>query len=759
MIPECITRAHIAEAIQRIMRDGFPPQRRGRGYCLVADGNHLPPKYTISLAHQVAMGEWLHPGQFSGGQESNGFLRRRGFKVAGCACGGGVLNDAVAPEPVPPARGKQKTLSSHQGERCPACKERVAELLKRVYGTCMRNHGFGWPAALAPYAATAIGSLLRDVARMLEAHRGYGVSTFVRRELLAPCDYWVPNPGFIVEFDESQHFTSLRRLALSEYEDMVPLGFSARRWIELCEHHDARDNHPLYRDEQRAWYDTLRDLVPSIRGLQPTVRLYASDRVWCSLDPDRREDRKRFLELMWEERAPSNRVSAKGRSSTVRAESMLRAAMVFPQSAQKSSDGVPPSGPGAPQPDVPTVTSFAGEAPDFVLFPEGYISASDQERTGLLRKLALDLGAPLLVGAIDGSVDASGRDWQVILRFDPDGSRYRVYSKHSTADAVAFERPDWDSNSMLPTFELGGVTAGATICHDHYLGLLPRFLAKRGARLWVNPSFDNVKEIKWSSILRLRAVENRFFSLCTLHCDVTKQKTHPYGFSPDGTELSARPAGSEIMRPLSQCCEAGNIYMVDLDLARAGKPLDWSKLPPATNSKSVRKAQPLRPIRVGVRDGQPAVLGCLGQSPTDSGLRIQSPHGSVYAGFVAERGILNAGACFRVLDHAREMKCAPIIWNHWDRLPTDSDRLATLMMGRAIECCAPIVLSDRNGIHELVELSNNYKIPARRALESSGDATVDIRYAWGIDSAFRMVTKQLTAARARTAMDRYRSLR
>ena len=82
---------------------------------------------------------------------------------------------------------------------------------------------------------------------------------------------------------------------------------------------------------------------------------------------------------------------------------------------------------------VPTVTSFAGEAPDFVLFPEGYISGSDQERTGLLTKLASDLGAPLLVGTIDRSVDSFGRAWQVLLRFDPDGSRSRVYAKHSTA--------------------------------------------------------------------------------------------------------------------------------------------------------------------------------------------------------------------------------------------------------------------------------------------------------------------------------------
>ena len=267
-----------------------------------------------------------------------------------------------------------------------------------------------------------------------------------------------------------------------------------------------------------------------------------------------------------------------------------------------------------------------------------------------------------------------------------------------------------------------------------------------------------MKEIKWSSILRLRAVENRFFSLCTLHCDTSRPRTHPYGFSPDGTELAARPAGSWIMRPLSQCCEAGNIYVVDLDLAKAGKPLDWSKLPPATNTKRVRNTQPLQPIRVGVRDGQPAVLGCPGQSLAEAGLRIQSPHGSVFVGMLPEERILSASACFRVLDYAREANCVPIVWNHWERLPANSDRLATLMMGRAIECCAPIVLSDANGIHELVELSNNYKIPARFITESSGDAIVDLRYAWGIDKAFRMVTKGLTVAGAKIAMDRYRSL-
>ena len=724
----------------------------------MTNGEHLPPKYTIALAHQVATGECLRPDRFSGGAESNGFLRRLCFDVVECDCGGGVPDGRAASVSGPSERKRPMIASTLHSERCPECKMRVGELLERIYGTCVPDHRFGWKNGLAPYAGTSIGSALRDVAMLLEAHRGYGIDKFVRSDVLAGCDYWVPDPGFIVEFDESQHFTSPRKLTLSVYADVHPLGFSAKRWMELCEHHDARDNDPPYRDEQRAWYDTLRDLVPSIKGLQPTVRLYARDRVWCSLDPDSKEDRECFSDLIHEERPSSSRTTVKVRSPAARPESILHVAMVFPQVKQRSSDGVPPTGAGAQQPDVPTAASFAGEDFDFVLFPEGYICASDAKRTKSLKKLASALGTPLLVGAIDRSVDATSRAWQVILRFDPDGSRSRVYVKHSTANAVAFERPGWEPSSMLPTFELGGVSAGATICHDHYLGLLPRFLAKRGAHVWVNPSFDNVTDIKWSSVLRLRAVENRFFALCTLHCDVNGRRTHPFAFSPDGIELSARQAGSEVVQPLSECGEAGNIYVIDLDMAAVGKPLDWSKIPPAQKPKSAQNKQFLKPICVELRGGQPTVLGCSGRNATDSGFRVDSVHGPVYVGVVPRERILDAAACFRVLDQARQMNCAPIIWNHWERLPADSARLATLMMGRVIECCAPIVISDRDGIRELVELSNKNKIPARRAIESSGDAIVDVGYAWGLDSAFKMVTKRLPADMARIALDRYRSL-
>ena len=745
MIPTRITKAHIEDAIPRVIRDGVPRERRSRNYCLNTNGKHLPPKYVISLAHQIATGEWLHSGQFSGGRESNEFLRHRGFTVVECHCGG-VLHGPVAAVS-PPSTPKPSTIETipprPHSERCKECKIRVGQLLERIYGTCVRDHRFGWHTSLTSYKRKSIGSTLRDVARVLEEHRGFGIGQFVKSGVLAGCDYWVPDPGFIVEFDESQHFTTPRRLALSVYADMVPSGFSAKRWMELCERHNARDNDPAYRDEQRAWYDTLRDLVPSIKGMKPTVRLYARDRVWCSFNPESARGRERFVHLMGGESPLSNRTTEEIRSPLIRSGSTLRVAMVFPQVTQT---------------DIPKAASFAGETVDFVLFPEGYISTSDQVRAKALKKLASELGAPLLVGATDKSVDSTGRCWQVILRFDPDGSRSRVYTKHSTAGRVAFERPDWEPRSMLPTFELGGVTAGATICHDHYLGLLPRYLAEHGARLWVNPSYDNVTDIKWSSVLRLRAVENRFFALCTLHCDVNKRRTHPFAFAPDGSELSARQAGSRTLRPLSECCEAQNVYMIDLDMDMVGEPLDWSKLPPAERPKKAPPGMRRKPVHVSLRGGQPAVRGCSGWSTSDSDFRVECDHGSVYIGFVPRERILDAAACFRVLENAQQMNCAPIIWNHWERLPADSARLAKLMKGRAIECCAPIVISDRDGIHELIELANNLKIPVRRVVESSGDAILDIQRAWGMDNAFKMVTNCLRADLRRIALDRYLSL-
>lgn len=756
MIPAVIARAHLQESLCRIRRDGVPAGRNSRGYCLVEGDRHFPPKHTIALAHQVAAGQYLRG--FSGGRETNRFLESRGFLIIECGCGGGAPAGVQPPRSAASPRSRRSASSSkpvlgararRHSERCAECKVRVRELLEALFGECRPNHRFRWPARLSAYQGTSLESALGRIAAALEAYRGFSVADFVRTGLLAPSDFWVPDPGFLVEFDESQHFTLPRKLALAAYPERPPLGFSRERWVTLCERHAARDNDPPFRDEQRAWYDTLRDLVPPLHGMRPTVRLHAGDLVWCSLDPDSDGDQRRFAAAAGLSLDPG-----RGTGST----SVLRAALVFPETYRRASAGVPPTGAGAQEPSVPTVADFAGETVDFVLFPEAYIRSSDAPRRASLMKLAAGLDAPLLVGALDRNLDPTGRAAQILLRFEPDGSEVCVYTKHSTAEVTAFERDDWAPEVMLPTFELGGVTVGATICHDHYLGLLPRFLASRGVRIWVNPSYDNVSDIKWSSVLRLRAVENRFYSLCTLHDDVSRNRTHPFAFAPDGTEVLARRAGESKMLPLSECPPADRILLVDLDLTVLDQPLDWARVPPPAKPRKPRARPARKPVRLAWAGGHPAVFGRSGWQPIRSDCRVETEHGVLMVAVVRDNLILDAAVCFRILDRARETDSAPVIWNHWDRLPADSEHLATLMMGRAIECCAPLVLSDRNGIHELVELASNYKIPARRAMEASGEAIMDMTYARGLKSAFGMVTKWLPRRARERALNRYREL-
>lgn len=385
MIPELITKKNIDTALSYILREGVPSRRRGRDYCLVADGKHFPPKYTIALAHRVATGEFLSSDRFSGGKESNKFLERRDFDVVKCNCGGARHDHRPTHANAPSERKRRASPSGRHSERCQACKTRVRELLERLYGTCSVSQKFRWQTGLAAYRGTEIEPTLRNVAAALKAYREFGVDDFVKADFLAPCDFWVSDPGFIVEFDESQHFTGPRKLALSAYPAEQPLGFSAERWIALCEDHDAKDNDPEYRDEQRAWYDTLRDLVPSIEGLQPTVRLYARDWAWCSMDPDNSDHLEMFSELIGHGKPDFIRTRTRARSRAGRTQSTQRVAMVFPKVDKGTSNGIPPDGPGAQKPKLPAASQFAREPVDIVLFPEGYIRADDDKRIGALR--------------------------------------------------------------------------------------------------------------------------------------------------------------------------------------------------------------------------------------------------------------------------------------------------------------------------------------------------------------------------------------
>jgi hypothetical protein len=187
------------------------------------------------------------------------------------------------------------TSLPHSGH-CRHCKERVRGLLTAIYGECLADDSFPWPTKPEEYRGSVIGDGLHRILTGLQDLRGY--RDFIKAKNVPPCDFYIPNPGFILEFDESQHFTQARHVSLCFYPSEFRVGFSITHWLHLCRLLDAKDDDPPDRDERRAWYDTLRDLVPALHGLKPTVRVYSNEFRWCSLDSDSESDQETFCSVL-----------------------------------------------------------------------------------------------------------------------------------------------------------------------------------------------------------------------------------------------------------------------------------------------------------------------------------------------------------------------------------------------------------------------------------------------------------------------------
>ncbi len=193
-------------------------------------------------------------------------------------------------------KSRTRDISSHN-ERCDICKTLFHRMLQRTYGRALDGQTFKEGTRPEDYLNTRYYQTLKEIFEALQIYRGF--REFVKIKTLPRVDFFMPHQRFILEFDESQHFTIPRKITLEHYPESLMLGFNKRKWIRICETIGRKSKKPPYRDEQRAWYDTLRDFLPSVReGLKPTVRVYSKEREWCSFDPNSTFDSARFRKLI-----------------------------------------------------------------------------------------------------------------------------------------------------------------------------------------------------------------------------------------------------------------------------------------------------------------------------------------------------------------------------------------------------------------------------------------------------------------------------
>ncbi len=148
------------------------------------------------------------------------------------------------------------------------------------------------------YRNSNLFPVLNKIYISLEKYRGN--NGFVHTKKLQRCDIFLPSNRQIVELDEVQHFSFIRNLSLKNYPKTFESGYDVSLYQEYCNLKNAKDNDPKYRDEQRAWYDTIRDFLPCIIPeiiKKPTIRIPLGFHHWCKLDPDSGSDLKMFRQL------------------------------------------------------------------------------------------------------------------------------------------------------------------------------------------------------------------------------------------------------------------------------------------------------------------------------------------------------------------------------------------------------------------------------------------------------------------------------
>lgn len=82
------------------------------------------------------------------------------------------------------------------------------------------------------------------------------------------CDFFIngSDQKIIIEYDEEQHFSKARSITFDHYPLNVKIRFDKNKWKELSDQLNRHDNDPVYRDEQRAFRDAIRDIEADKNG-------------------------------------------------------------------------------------------------------------------------------------------------------------------------------------------------------------------------------------------------------------------------------------------------------------------------------------------------------------------------------------------------------------------------------------------------------------------------------------------------------------
>jgi hypothetical protein len=251
-----IGKKHVSQAIDCYLSGNFK-HAPAKSAFLLHKGKRLPAKFILRLAFKEATDLLPHPETLTGGRASIRVLQNLGFEV-------------IYDKPIRNTTGRNPVKSSRR--------EALRQILSAKWGTVETEKRFSEICVPDLVNRNTMSGHLIQILHSTESHRNIMIRG--RKNLALAFDFYLPQADLVIEFDERQHFTPLRANSLRAYPKDIVLGFDKKRWIQLSDEIRAGDNSPIYRDEQRAFYDSIRDIMASKIGLRPVVRIFEDDVHW-----------------------------------------------------------------------------------------------------------------------------------------------------------------------------------------------------------------------------------------------------------------------------------------------------------------------------------------------------------------------------------------------------------------------------------------------------------------------------------------------
>lgn len=563
-----VTMEDVKKAIRLFELDN-PEHPEPRSTFLLFEGKKLPAKHIRGMAYKIATGQEITKNDYSGGMDTVKFFIKLGFDMFynGEIVHGnnGILSkkakekkpaekqiEAVTEPESEPAEPNIVKLEEPDKIKIPAKEvieqKNLLQLILNRYFDCDIVCEKTYPWLKTPDKVEGDYKPIYDVLHSLQ-----GDTKFAKKNVTLRCDFVCESQKTIIEYDERQHFSHAREVALKAYPADIALGFDRSLWIKACEDIQAKDNSPVNRDEIRAYYDSTRDIECARNGYR-LIRIMHGQFDWNRADA--LEHLKELLAYTEE--------TVKPESIAVENRKGMRIGLYL----QTMQAHTPEMFSGA--------MNVAKKADiDILVFPENcycpeiedlwQYDVSIPEDVDKIFDYCLSLSEEIGKAVVFSAEDVYGTLYSVFAnnKATKAETQCSLYIKHTMTNASVFEFDNYPimSEWMFQPIIYKGYKIGLTICYDCNHAPFSRAWGKQGVDIIINSTGGDVVYDKWYKYNRVRSIENNCYSFVTMGGAGTAENPHTYvyGFNREGKELPF----TNLMKKTDKANEIDTIYVFD----------------------------------------------------------------------------------------------------------------------------------------------------------------------------------------------------